>query len=289
MGHSISPVIHSAAYAYHALDASYELFDCRDRQSVDACLERVRTGVLAGLNVTVPHKRVALELADEVDESARATGAANVVAPVGTRGARRQLRAYNTDAPALQGLLRAGCRRPDGDVVVLGNGGAALAAVVAARSAVSGRVYVSARRWRPGAEPWPSQQQLQALSATPLAWEARPDSEFQRQLATASVIVQATSVGMSGTGDRLAAEEALCQMVPWRRLSKDVFLHDVVYTPPETLFLRQAKLHHLRCQGGLPMLVDQAALAFELWTNKVAPREQMSAAARQSLFGESEG
>ena len=286
MGHSISPAIHGAAYAHHGIDASYELIDCADAAAVAACFERVRSGELAGVNVTVPHKRTAIDLADEVDASARATGAANVIVPeaLSSTGGRR-LRAYNTDAPALQELLSAGCQRSTGDVVVLGNGGAALASVVAARAVTKGRVFVSARRWQADAAVWPARAELEALGSTALEWSKEPEAEFQRRLQEAAVIVQATSVGMAGTSNARVAEQALSSMVPWQRLQQDAFVYDVVYTPPDTLFLNQAKAHQVRHQGGLPMLVGQAALAFELWMDRPAPRAEMAAAAQQALFG----
>src|SRR5690606_35758098 len=97
VGHSVSPSIHAAAYKMlgHP-DARYSVLDCPTEADVRRVFERLRSGELAGANVTVPHKTLALSLADRVDDSARDVGAANVLACV-----QGEIVAYNTDAPAL--------------------------------------------------------------------------------------------------------------------------------------------------------------------------------------------
>src|SRR6478752_4341613 len=97
VGHSLSPVIHGAAYAALGRSATYDLIDAPDDDAVRAVVEEVRAGRIRGANVTVPWKRVALASADRVDESARAVGAANVLA----RADDGAVVAYNTDALGL--------------------------------------------------------------------------------------------------------------------------------------------------------------------------------------------
>jgi len=64
-----------------------------------------------------------------------------------------------------------------------------------------------------------------------------------------------------------------------------VFLYDVVYNPPVTPLLHKARALSLACEGGLSMLVGQAALAVELWLGVSAPRAEMRAAAERTLLG----
>jgi shikimate dehydrogenase len=79
VGHSVSPQIHGAVYRAYGLPHSYSAVDCPDVAAVEQQVKRVRSGEIAGANVTVPWKRAALALADELDASARDTNAANVL------------------------------------------------------------------------------------------------------------------------------------------------------------------------------------------------------------------
>ena len=79
VGHSLSPVIHRAAYEEFGLDHRYELMDVENEAGVKAVVDELRSGRIAGLNATIPHKRAILALADEATDAARRIGAANVL------------------------------------------------------------------------------------------------------------------------------------------------------------------------------------------------------------------
>lgn len=289
LGHSLSPQIHGAGYAARGLVCDYSLADCPDERAVSVQVERLRLGELAGANVTVPWKRFALSLADSVDPSARDTGAANVLA----RDTDGHVRAYNTDAPALAALLRAGrAGAPSAAAVVLGNGGAALAGVIACQRAGARKVFVTARSWRRETErgTWRAAAEFETLGAVACAWvspieKSVPSAEsepcLQEVFSRAQIVVQCTSAGMLGTG----SGEDVAGLVPWKRLPKDACAYDVVYNPARTPFLEAAQETGLRSEGGLSMLVGQAALAFEIWLGGEAPRTQMRLAAEVSLSG----
>jgi shikimate dehydrogenase len=126
LGHSVSPALHHAAYEQFGLDHRYVTIDCPDEDAVKAQREALVRRELAGLNITVPWKRLALRLADRVDPSAARTGAANVW----VRTEEGQVVAHNTDAGALRDCLRAARIPRDAEnleTLVLGNGGAARA------------------------------------------------------------------------------------------------------------------------------------------------------------------
>lgn len=278
VGHSVSPAIHQAAYDAFELPHVYSVCDCPTPEDVATQVERLRSGHWAGLNVTVPWKRVALRLADEVDASAAETGAANVL--VRTSGGR--IVAHNTDAPALARLLAANATADRPHVaLVLGNGGAALAAVVAAKRAGCERVYASARRWQVGQSGWEAAPEFEALGAAPVAWAASELAQVAPQVTT---VVQATSAGMRGVG----GGEELVAALPWEQLGRWVFAYDVVYNPERTPFLERAAQVGLRCEGGLSMLVGQAALAIELWLGVSPPQDRLMASARTAIFGHEE-
>jgi shikimate dehydrogenase len=182
--------------------------------------------------------------------------------------------------PALSGELAELSTSPT-VAVVLGAGGAALAAVAAARR-LGAEVRVSARRFdatRPDSE-WPNAAALRRLGAVLLAWPSR-DSAVLAGAVGAHVVVQATSAGMSGAGQG----GGVADVVPWARLGPGAVAYDLVYNPSVTPFLERATEAGVIARGGLGMLVGQAALAFELWLGRKAPRAVMQLAAQQALAG----
>jgi shikimate dehydrogenase len=275
VSHSLSPAIHGAAYAELGLPYRYELRDAPDEAAVEATISEIRSGALSGSNVTVPWKQVAVALADRADASAGDVGAANTLVPDGA-GA---VVAHNTDVGALAEELTALGAEPQ-SALVIGAGGAALAAVAAARRIGAKRVIVSARRFdaATSAETWPNAPRLVALGA-----ELRPWPTTGGALVVPGVepnlVIQATSAGMTGAGS--GAEVA--KVVPWRGLAPRAVAYDVIYNPRDTEFLQAARSAGVTAQGGLGMLVVQAALALELWLGVKAPRARMLRAAEEAL------
>jgi shikimate dehydrogenase len=242
----------------------------------------LRRGDLAGANVTVPWKQVALAGADRVDASASAVGAANVLARDPSAG----VVAYNTDALALADeLLLAqvearGQATGDGAALVIGSGGAAYAAVAACQRAGFGPVYVTARRFTdalPRAA-WPGAQQLMRMNARLLAWPGVGSDELDAVRETVSAVVQATSAGMTGadSGEALPLVLRLDAFPP-------LVTYDLVYNPTETPFLLAARQAGHATRGGLGMLVGQAARAVEIWLGVRPPAEPLLAAAKRAL------
>jgi len=284
VSHSLSPAIHEAAYAELGLRGHrYITVDCPDESAVRAQFEALRRGEFAGANVTVPWKRLALELSDELHASAKATRAVNVLCPVafgGSADARRVV-AHNTDVPALAAELRAG-RADAHTATILGNGGAALAAVAACLAIGVTRPFVTARRWKGDDRArWDRAGEFAALGACPVEWpeDARAGSEFHRAIVESDLLVQSTSDGMRGASDGTSVRD----VVPWADLDSRALAYDVVYNPAETSFLRAARAHGLPAMGGLGMLVRQAALAVELWVGEIPPLGPLVLAATRAL------
>jgi shikimate dehydrogenase len=277
VSHSLSPAIHGAAYAELGLDARYELLDAPDEAAVARAVDAVRRGELAGTNVTVPWKQVALKLCDRADASASGVGAANTL----VRSPSGEVVAHNTDVPALAAELGALSTSPR-LALVLGAGGAALAAVASARR-LGADVRVSARRFAAAVADteWPNAAALRRLGATLVAWPG--DGATLEGASEADLVIQATSAGMSGAGPGAA----VAGVVPWSRLPPTSVAYDLVYSPRVTPFLERAAAAGVTARGGLGMLVEQAALAFELWLGQAAPRRAMQLAAETALAARS--
>jgi shikimate dehydrogenase len=165
--------------------------------------------------------------------------------------------------------------------LVLGSGGAALAAVAALRRAGATQIGVSARRFdarQPQSE-WPKTSELLRLGAELVPWPDHDARRFGDFAAASDVIVQATSAGMHGA----EPGASIADIVPWSRVPTGSLAYDLVYNPAETPFLRRARERGCLELGGLGMLVGQAALAFELWLGVAPPRAAMREAAETEL------
>ncbi|HMJ10705.1 MAG TPA: shikimate dehydrogenase [Polyangiaceae bacterium] len=283
LGHSLSPAIHQRAYAELGLPHRYDLCDVPDEAAVKRQLELLRQGHFAGMNVTVPWKRLALQLADRVDPLAAQVGAANVLMCDGEG----LLTAHNTDVLALAEEFASYAPAPRA-ASVIGNGGAALAAVAALRKLGVRECWVTARAFALSHAPesWPHAEQLRTLGARGLAWPDEPAAALAWKdcVSQSQVIVQATSAGMRGVD----SGALLAERVPWAAVPAHSLAYDVVYNPAVTPFLQSARAAGLVAVGGLGMLVGQAAHAFELWLGLRAPRVAMQEAAESALAGRAE-
>ena len=259
--HSLSPVLHNAAFAEVGLDWAYVAFDVPEGGCPGA-VEGARALGLCGLSVTMPHKRAAALACDELTPAAAELGVANTIVRRGDR-----LVGDATDGPGFVASLRAAGHDPAGrDCLLLGAGGAAACVAQALAGAGAARVGVMARR--PEAA-----RQVMALAGTS---GAMADGD---EIGGADLVVNATSVGMRGTTGEGASPLGL----DLTRLRPGQVVADLVYSPLRTPLLVAAEAAGATPVDGLGMLVHQAALAFELWTGIKAPLGVMAAAARISL------
>lgn len=263
LSHSLSPAMHNAALAELGLDGWQYVPAPVPPSGLAEAVARLRADDHAGANVTVPHKRAVVALLDGVTPVAHAIGAVNTIVKQDGR-----LIGHNTDAAGLLADLYAHdvrlSRRP---VLILGAGGAARAAV-AALAGVGARVRVVARR--------PEQAEaLRPIAALEVfEWTALGLLTASDEVA---LIINTTPLGMTPNTDAS----------PWLEgtpFPPDAFVYDLVYNPPDTLFVRQARAAGLRAATGLGMLVEQGALALELWTGRQAPRATMRQAAEAILY-----
>ncbi len=248
-GHTRSPAMHNAAFRALGLDAVYLAFDVPPEDLPDA-VGGARALGLRQLAISIPHKEAVLPLVDEVDETARAIGAANTVTRVGDR-----LVAANTDwLGAVRALEREGPL--DGcEAVVLGAGGTARAVTFGllrrgARVTVLNRTLERAR------------ELVAALGAE------RAGTLDELGGVAHDVLVNATRVGLREDASPVAA----------RHLREGSRVLDAVYDPAETRLLREARAAGARPIGGKWMLVEQAAEQLQLWSGKPAPVELMAEA-----------
>jgi shikimate dehydrogenase len=261
--HSLSPVIHNAAFAACGLDVVYVAFEVAPGSGA-AAVDAMRLFDWLGVSVTMPHKREVIAACDELTDTAVALGAVNCL-----RWEAGRIVGDNTDGEGFVRGLRAelGVDVAGSVCVVVGAGGAAKAVVRALADGGADRVVVINR----------NRERAQVAAA--LAGRAGAVGE-PSDLGAADVVVNATPLGMASTetAGRLPFDVA--------RLGEHAVVADLIYHPAETPLLAAARERGLRRQNGLAMLVFQAATQFEHWTAAEAPTDVMMAAAKAAIGSE---
>jgi shikimate dehydrogenase len=261
--HSLSPVMHNAALAQLGIAARYEARDVKPENLRDA-LEELRDSNVWGVNLSIPHKQMALEMVDGMSAEARAIGAINTV--VHREG---KLHGLNTDAPGfMRSLLDAGVNVRGCDVVVLGAGGAARGVCWALKQA--GANVAVWNRTPERARELAEEFDLEAFLT---------DSLLPNAIWGSTGLVNTTSVGLENTQESPVSDELL----PGGGHDEDQWVCDIVYRPLETKLLCNAREHGIRTVDGLGMLVHQGALALEAWTGRDVSAEVMRQAALEAL------
>lgn len=255
VSHSRSPAMHNAAFAALGLDWAYLPLPVRPERIAEAVIGLRALG-FAGANVTVPHKQAVRPLMDELTPSARAVGAVNTI----LIGADGRLTGDTTDGYGfLQDLADHGVVGPRA-TLVLGSGGAARSVVYALAEAGCS-VTVCARDVRKAAALCEDLAVVLPGAAPRLSAAALP-ADLRRLAATATLVVNATSLGLHD--DEPAPWD---EAIPFR---PDQVAYDLIYNRP-TEFLKLAVNGGARAIAGLGMLVHQGARAFEMWTGVAAP------------------
>ena len=243
--HSRSPVIHRHWLKLHGLDGAYEMEEVRPEE-IEGFLRSLGQRGYAGANVTLPYKEAALAAADCPDDAATIIGAANTLW-LDDKGL---LHASNTDAYGFMTHLAAEApewnkaKRP---VVVLGAGGAARAILHGLIEAGATKILLANR----------TEGRAKALAegfgtkVSVIPWEER-----SRALAGCGLLVNATSLGMTGKPEL---------DIDLSALPADAIVADIVYSPLETTLLAAARARGNRVVDGLGMLLHQAVPGFQRW------------------------
>ena len=260
VAHSFSAQMQQAAFDALGIDVVYELLDT-SAAALQETVETLRGDDFLGANVTIPHKERVATFVDRKTEDASATGAVNCVTKEGKR-----LVGHNTDVNAFRVSIDAlvGKQKMPRAAVVLGAGGGARAAVHALITMGFQRVIVFNRHLH----------RAEGLvkhfgrSASHMELRAMPwhESVIESELSRTRVLVNATSVG-------LASDDS---PIPGELLAPDLLVMDMIYNPPETRLLREAKSAGAAgVMNGETMLLQQGMDAFQLWTGQQAPADVM--------------
>jgi shikimate dehydrogenase len=258
--HTMSPVMHNAAFRETGLDYVYTASRVRSEELGEA-IRGMRTLNIRGLNVTIPHKVAVIPFLDEVDVLAEKIGAVNTI--VNDNGV---LKGYNTDASGfLQALLEKGVDPQGKRVLVLGAGGASRAVSLALGERGARLVILNRLEELDWAHELAAR--IGRLFDTEVKSGELTRDNTAEALVETDILVNTTSVGMSPETDRTPVDADL--------LRPGLVVFDIVYNPLKTRLLSEAEAAGAETVRGIDMLAWQGALAFEKWTGVQAPVDLM--------------
>ncbi len=258
VGHSLSPLMQNAAFESLHLDYVYVPLPVEAKDLNQAVIGLKTLGFI-GANVTIPHKVTIMPYLDEIDPSARIIGAVNTV--VIKEG---KCIGYNTDAQGfIQSLTAENVMIPGKSAVIMGAGGASKAVVCGLIQHGIDHITVGARNLIKVQEFVKGFSDFSNIEG--YDWN---ESIFKNRIKNCDFLINCTPIGMS-----IDNKEDL--PIVWDDVSTNIIACDLIYNPPITPFLASAQSHGNKIINGAGMLVEQGALAFELWTGKPGPRKIM--------------
>ncbi len=265
--HSKSPVMHNSAFEHLGINAVYLCFEVQP-ENLKKAIAGMRSLGIEGLNVTVPHKQKVTKYLDELTVVAKRIGAVNTIFRRGEK-----LIGTNTDAEGFIRDLRDTCRfsAKNKRIVVLGAGGASRAVTFALADAGAKVIYIF------DIDPKKSRSLVRDLKRHyqgVFISSISKKNEIESLAGEIDLLVNATPVGMK------EGDPPVIDLSPFRR---DLLVYDLIYSPPLTPLLRQAKKLGMKWANGLGMLLWQGAIAFQHWFGRPAPIEVMRKALRRSL------
>ncbi|MBS7637142.1 shikimate dehydrogenase [Candidatus Bathyarchaeota archaeon] len=264
--HSLSPMMHNAAFRHSKIDAVYVAFKV-EKGTLEDAVKGMHSFGICGMNVTTPHKTAIIKYLDGVDTVAEFVGAVNTVL-----NANGKLLGFNTDGiGALRALEENGVKTKGKRVLLLGAGGAGRAIafqlaqeadelIILNRDANKARVLAGALRKR-------FNKRVVGNDLTP--------NVLKNWIEDVDVLINATSVGMHPHRDHTLVDKSL--------LKPELTVMDIVYNPVKTKLLKDAKSVGAKVIYGVEMLVYQGAASFEIWFNQSAPVEVMKEAVLEKL------
>jgi len=279
--------MHNAAFAALGLNWCYVACEV-DPKNLRAAIAGAQVMGFAGINLTVPHKLLAVDMVDALDASAKIWGAVNTIRFEGrtTKGDWLPLRefetdtpvetrsvGFNTDADGLANSLREDLNMElrGKKVLLLGAGGAGRTAALKLASEHVSELFLVNRTVSKVQE---LRGEIARLHPSFCVGEGYPNSRETK----IDLVINATSLGLKA-GDASPLDES---QFPLRQAGA---VYDMIYRPAETALLRAARAAGCKTANGLGMLLHQGARSFEIWTARPAPLEAMRRALEENIYG----
>jgi shikimate dehydrogenase len=249
--HTMSPIMHNAALRELKLNCIYLAFNIHP-DNLNLAVGGFRALNIMGINVTIPFKQKIMKYLDEIEPIAQKIGAVNTI-----KNDEGYLIGTNTDAEgAMKTLLDVGYSISGKDVLLLGAGGAARAlAYILAEDA--NKIVIANRTEKRAIK---LAKELKTIFSTNIEGKNNSRSVLKNESKKSDILINTTSIGMH--------PNLQLSPIPSEFLHEGLFVFDVIYNPLKTRLIKDASAKGCQTLGGLDMLVNQGALAFEWWTNK---------------------
>ena len=255
--HSFSPQMHNSAYLNNNLNYEYLPIEIQEKNISDA-LNGMKVMNFIGFNVTIPHKIKIMEYLDEVDELAEKIGSVNTV-----KITNKRLKGFNTDGLGfIKSLEENNINYNDSRVLVIGAGGASRAISMTLADKGVKKLFIANRTYKKA-----EKLTVEINSKVRDCGYSLNLKEIEKYIEKIDIIVNTTSVGMYPNTKETPLDSKM--------LNRNINVVDIVYNPTKTRLLKEAEEKGCKILNGIEMLVYQGAEAFNIWTNKKAPVEDM--------------
>jgi len=240
--HSLSPKLHNYWIKKYKIDAVYEK-KLLNNNEIEDLIFNIREEKIHGINVTVPFKKIVIPFLDELSEEAKISQSVNTIYKKDNK-----IIGENTDIEGFKlSLEKTGQEIKNKKALILGAGGVVPSIIIALKKMQIEKIYLSNRTELKTKELKKKFPEIEIIK-----WGDTLDFD---------VIINATSIG-------LKEEDEI--NINYQKISKNKFFYDVIYNPPETNFLKNAKKHGGITKNGKMMFIYQAQKAFFTW-HKVNP------------------
>jgi shikimate dehydrogenase len=265
--HSLSPAMHNAAFRHLYLDGCYLPFAVRPEHLPIAVQAIIPLG-LGGINITIPHKEKVISLLQEITPTAKFIGAVNTIEVKSGR-----LVGHNTDGEGfIRALMEKKVAVSGKKTLILGAGGSAKA--VAVQLAMSGASSIIIANRTPDRAFEVADSLKTHFPDTTMRVVTFTPEAVRKELRDSDILVNTTSVGLKRSDP---------PPIPIDCLHPGLFVYDLIYNPPETPLLRNARVIGAPSMNGLGMLLHQGVLGFGIWTGKKAPVSVMKKALIEAM------
>lgn len=268
VGHSLSPVIHNAAFKNLGVNFHYTAFAVLPEE-LENGIKGIRAMGFAGANITIPHKERVIPFLDALSDEAHLIGAVNTI-----KNENGRLIGLNTDCIGFRRSLkeRLNFELSGKKMVLFGAGGAGKAVAFSFALAEGKELIIFNRTLKEGEKLADKINRCTKCTCQFVPWE----KGMMGIIEDADIVVNAVPIGMFPKIEEMPP-------IPVESIRKAVVC-DLIYNPEETVLLRKAREKGLQTVNGLGMLIYQAAEGFRVWTGMEAPVKLMFEAAQKKLY-----
>jgi len=277
VNHSLSPVMHNAAYEEMGLDWCYVAIPC-DRENIEKVTTALRIVDCKGLNITIPHKQEVIKACNKLTETANKIQAVNTLVPEKNN----QWIGANTDVEGFLMPLK-NHNLINKSVIVIGCGGSARAVVMGLNSLNIRKITIIGRNKNSLNIFISSMKNLLSKNQISIEGIDNKEIDISSYIEEADLIVNTTPIGMND-------QKNVKNKIPlgneiWNCLSNKTILYDLIYTPRPTNWLKLGQKKNCFVIDGLDMLVGQGALSIKLWSGfNDVPIQIMKSSAKKHLM-----